>query len=633
MAIRIDQIEDADLPAEVGRYRLVDILGEGGMGRVFRAELTGPSGFRKPCALKVIRAEVTGGDKNVRQSLINEARLGGLLNHPNVIATLDFGELEGQPFIAMEVIDGITLSQIVRLVDGPLPPATALEITHQVCLGLDYAHDLEEEGRPVGLIHRDLKPANIIVSRHGVAKLMDFGIAKAVDLLGEHTRTGLAKGTPSFMSPEQVEGLTLDRRSDIFAMGTVLYFMLTGQLLFDAPSTVALLYAIAGSEMWIEKHRRMDSVQAVCPEAVPILERCLRVSAAKRYGDARALAQDLARLRESMPAGPPLQDYVCDLLDRPSAAAESPPAPVEEPGASLGPAESDEGSSSEATAALSWVGRAEALAENEPQTTWHGRKQADPAPPAGGESVEPTKPLSAPKPEASGGKRRLWAGLVVLLLIPAAVGILWAFGRSPGSSGGGTEGGAETGAPSDAGGSGGVPDADVSVAVPPVEDESADGETGEIDREADTRADGDASAENETIPDAPEPDRERGEADEDRTSEREPDEEREPESPPPLRIEADGTVTRAAVGFTKKLGVVVQGADEVEAVLMFRPPGGDWQLHRLSAQGAGRHTTSISVTASMVGTASYYFYAQRPGDRESRVSLGSRSSPFELEIL
>ena len=141
--IKPDLIEVGDLPVDLGRYRLHSILGTGGMARVFLADLTGPSGFRKRCALKVIHNRVAGQDSLLRNALVNEARLGGLLHHPNIVDTYDFGDLGGQPFIAMEFIDGVSLDVLLDA-RGTFPLAVAVEAAIQICAGLDHAHNVQE---------------------------------------------------------------------------------------------------------------------------------------------------------------------------------------------------------------------------------------------------------------------------------------------------------------------------------------------------------------------------------------------------------------------------------------------------------------------------------------------------------
>jgi serine/threonine protein kinase len=197
-----DRITPTEFPVQFGRYVLLGVLGEGGMARVYRAELRGPSEFRKAVALKVVRTGLASEDEDLRESLLREARIGGLLKHPNIVDIYDFGEEGTQPWIAMELIEGTDLATWLEQF-GPPPPPVVLEIGIAICSGLADAHDLSEDGRPANLIHRDLKPSNVLVSRKGEVKVMDFGIAKASGIVDGTTRTGTVRGTPRYLSPEQ----------------------------------------------------------------------------------------------------------------------------------------------------------------------------------------------------------------------------------------------------------------------------------------------------------------------------------------------------------------------------------------------------------------------------------------------
>ncbi len=203
-----------------GRYRLQDLLGAGGMARVYRAELLGPAGFRKAVALKIMRADGINAD---RLALVREGCLVGRLNHPHIVDVYELGEKDGQPFIAMELIDGLTLSELIERTD-PVPGAVVLEIGVAVAAGLAKAHAFVSEGGPVGLVHRDLKPSNILISWDGAVKIADFGIA--VTRQQEEVRASdpeaFVLGTPAYMSPEQARGEVLDGRSDLFSLGLVL---------------------------------------------------------------------------------------------------------------------------------------------------------------------------------------------------------------------------------------------------------------------------------------------------------------------------------------------------------------------------------------------------------------------------
>ena len=271
---RPELLTEADLPASFGRYELLSILGEGGMARVFRARMVGPSGFRKQLALKVIHRVVADQGDSLRQALTREAYLGGLLHHPNVVDTYDFGEQEGQPWIAMELVDGLPLDDLIARV-GRVPPALAVEIGLQICAGLDHAHTLEDQGQPAGLVHRDLKPGNVILSRQGQAKVVDFGIAKAAHLSGNTTATGMTKGTPAFMSPEQMAAEELDARSDLFALGSVLYELLTGRRLFDAGTVMAVMMSIFRVDETLGESRKLEVLDPLHPEIRSVIGACL----------------------------------------------------------------------------------------------------------------------------------------------------------------------------------------------------------------------------------------------------------------------------------------------------------------------------------------------------------------------
>ena len=216
----------------LGRYTIYELLGQGGMATVNRAEMRGVAGFRKQVALKRLHPHVAD-DPTMVQSFVHEARLASQLRHPNVAETYDLGKVDDTYFIAMEYIAGPTLTQVLRQsaqAAGPVPIPIVLSILGQVCDALDHAHNLcDYSGKPLGIIHRDVSPANIIVSTSGTVKLIDFGIAKAAD--SDKTKTGLIKGKFAYMAPEYLEG-QLDLRADLFGLGVIAHEMLTGRRLF-----------------------------------------------------------------------------------------------------------------------------------------------------------------------------------------------------------------------------------------------------------------------------------------------------------------------------------------------------------------------------------------------------------------
>jgi serine/threonine protein kinase len=218
------------LPQKIGRYEIVGELGRGAMGVVYKA--TDPN-IGRMVALKTMRLEVHGVDEaEMLRRFRHEAKLAGVMNHPNIVTIYDAGEDEGVFYIAMEYMEGVTLQTILHA-ERAISTERMLEISRQMCLGLDYAHER-------GVIHRDIKPANIMIHGGGV-KIMDFGIAKSG---GGLTSAGQVLGTPAYMSPEQVRGKTLDGRSDLFSYGVCLYEMITGEKPFSGQNVTTIIYKI-----------------------------------------------------------------------------------------------------------------------------------------------------------------------------------------------------------------------------------------------------------------------------------------------------------------------------------------------------------------------------------------------------
>ncbi len=213
----------------LGQYEITRKIGAGGMGEVFEARDTK---LTRNVAIKVLSIESEQDDEFV-QRFTREANTAAALDHPNIITIYNVGVQEGLHYIAMRYAEGQTLGGIIRQ-EGALSPARALRITEQLAKALDYAHEK-------GVIHRDLKPANIMIGRDDHVTLMDFGIAKA--LAGAKlTRTGVAMGTPDYMSPEQFQGTEVDARSDVYSLGIVLYEMLTGEVPFTGDTPFAILH-------------------------------------------------------------------------------------------------------------------------------------------------------------------------------------------------------------------------------------------------------------------------------------------------------------------------------------------------------------------------------------------------------
>jgi serine/threonine protein kinase len=216
-----------------GPYVVYEKLGEGGMGTVFRAELVGDGGLRKPVALKRLHTNAAE-DPDFVAAFVHEAQLAAKLCHPNIASAYDLGKIDDAYYMAMELVPGPTLAQVMNASHagaGAIPLPIALEILIQLCDALDHAHDLRDDGgRPLDLVHRDVSPMNVIISRTGIVKLIDFGIAK-VRSARNVTQAGIIKGKHAYIAPEYTYG-QLDRRADLFALGVVAHELLTGRRLF-----------------------------------------------------------------------------------------------------------------------------------------------------------------------------------------------------------------------------------------------------------------------------------------------------------------------------------------------------------------------------------------------------------------
>lgn len=212
-------------PAMIGGYRLIELLGRGGMGEVYRAEREGPGGFRRRAAVKRILPRLQG-DPNLRARFIQEVRINGYLEHPNVVQVLDFGD-QPEPYLALEYVEGTTAARVLKACaerGQRLPPVAVAYLVAEAATGLDYAHRREDEQRrPLQIVHRDVSPQNLLISLEGTIKVSDFGVARAV-LSG--AAPGAAVTKLAYAAPELLTGQAADWRVDVFALGVVLWEML-----------------------------------------------------------------------------------------------------------------------------------------------------------------------------------------------------------------------------------------------------------------------------------------------------------------------------------------------------------------------------------------------------------------------
>ncbi len=298
-------------PYRFGSYRLVERLGSGSMAEVFKAILEGAGGFEKTVALKVYRAELSH-DPDFAPSFISEARLGGLLSHENIVASLDFGRHEDRLYLAMEYVRGPSLLALLRRhrkSGAPIPPHVALEIGIQVCRGLDYAHRAKDhDGRPLKMVHRDLKPSNILIDPIGTVKIADFGVARA-ESNAERTVVPTLKGTLRYMSPEQAAGApSLDHRSDLFAVGLILFELLTLQRMYEGNDRDTVLEAARGAR--IEPRLALLPPTPVREALRTFLLRALSRNLDQRFRSGGEMAEQLETIRRRLPPSPTLRDWL-----------------------------------------------------------------------------------------------------------------------------------------------------------------------------------------------------------------------------------------------------------------------------------------------------------------------------------
>ena len=275
-----------------GRYWLRYRIAQGGMASVFLAQLVASEGFRKWVAIKVIHPHLAA-DRAFVDMFLNEARLSARLDHPNICQVFDFGETDSTYYIAMEYLHGESLSALVRQhgADKPLPTPIAARIIADTASALHNAH-FAKAGvtvSPAGIVHRDVSPQNIFVLYDGVTKLVDFGIARSTEYLGERTETGHVRGKLAYMAPEQARKLPTDSRADIFALGVVLWEITAGQRLFKRSSDIDTLMAVVS-----EPPPAPSSIVPGYPrELERIVMRALEREPDKRYATAAEMARDL----------------------------------------------------------------------------------------------------------------------------------------------------------------------------------------------------------------------------------------------------------------------------------------------------------------------------------------------------
>jgi serine/threonine protein kinase len=284
-----------------GRYRLFDKIDSGETADIYRAVALGAQGFERIVAIKRIRPEAEVAD--ISRVFADKARLSALLEHRNIVQVYDFGAVDGNHYIAMEYLRGKNLEQVLgslRSSGERLSPALAVFVAREVALGLAHAHDYSDErGQRLGIVHRDVSPANIMLLQAGAVKLLDFGIARAINPTTiTPARANFVRGKCHYLSPEQISGDPVNARSDIFALGVVLWEMLTGRQLFGGGSTFAVTSAVTSG--------RIPAPSTIVPALSADLDRVVLTALARqpseRYASADRMAADLEMVMRALPS-------------------------------------------------------------------------------------------------------------------------------------------------------------------------------------------------------------------------------------------------------------------------------------------------------------------------------------------
>jgi serine/threonine-protein kinase len=273
---------------KLDRYELLCPIAEGGMASVWIARQTGKHGFQKLVAIKTILPKYAA-DPSFQQMFLDEVRIASHIEHANVTQILDVGEQHGVTYLVMEYVDGDALSKVHRAAREKaalIPPGMVLRVMADVCGGLHAAHELQDaDGKPLGVVHRDVSPQNVLVSTKGVAKLIDFGIATARDRITDDTNAGQLKGKVRYMAPEQALGREADRRADIWAVGAVLYHLLSGRAPFEGENEMKTLFLLTSGRPPVPMRGVFH------PSIVAIVRRALSHAPDARFPTASAMQE------------------------------------------------------------------------------------------------------------------------------------------------------------------------------------------------------------------------------------------------------------------------------------------------------------------------------------------------------
>ena len=400
-------------PQEFGKYLLLERIAMGGMAEIFRAKKLGAEGFEKELVIKRVLPHYTD-DESFITMFKDEARIASNLNHANICQVFEFDELEGSFYIAMEYIPGRDLKRVTE--EGkdkgfPLTVGQVAWIGSQVAAGLHYAHRKEYNGTPLNIVHRDVTPHNIMVSMGGDVKLMDFGIAKAA-ARSTRTQAGTVKGKCAYMSPEQARGKDIDGRSDVFALGIVMWETLAQQRLFLGDSEFETLSNVL--------KKQITPLSAINPKVPPRLEEIVSKALARtreeRYDDAAAMERDLLAFfySECDPNKTQLDAYMKFLFDggpKPDLGDEPPPAAAPEMDTadtmameSVNPNAAGAGNSASADMAARAVAAAASMSAKLAKPEIGGVEEATTVTGETGATPPPPDPLGTPPPPVPPGR-------------------------------------------------------------------------------------------------------------------------------------------------------------------------------------------------------------------------------------
>jgi serine/threonine protein kinase len=285
-----------------GRFRLLHLLGQGGMAEVWKAVLAGPGSFNKVVVVKRVLPELVRNAEFV-EMFAYEAQISARLNHANIAHVFEFSSVDGgELYMAMEFIDGVNLSELLRLLpDRKMPIGMVVGILVDVARALGYAHELtDDNNEPLGIIHRDVSPSNVMVGFDGTSKLVDFGIAKALTSADSQTKSQVLKGKMGYLSPEAIDGIEIDHRADLFSVGVVLHELLVGRRLFKAADDLKTMAMVRRCAVEPPSVQRTDTP----PDLDRICMKLLQRNREQRYASGAEVDRDLTRVLHQLQWAP-----------------------------------------------------------------------------------------------------------------------------------------------------------------------------------------------------------------------------------------------------------------------------------------------------------------------------------------